>query len=294
MLQTFESERTDAHRLCTTPDGWVERFGRDVLVSYKSEAACERLSTEFFLWAQTANFTPARVIGRFLPIKNAEREHPKLLFGDDGSDWRGVAIERHLRYGIDFSAGYSVGLFVDQRENRRFVREVDTKRMLNCFAYTCAFSVAGAASGAETLSIDLSRKSLERGRENFALNALSATGHRFMADDVFDVLPRLARKGELFDMIILDPPTFSRSRRGKTFQVESDFERLLLLALEVADRDCRLLLSTNCTSLDGRALEVMARFSLKGSRRAGKLHREPAPAEFPPGSAASTIWLTLR
>jgi len=107
------------------------------------------------------------------------------------------------------------------------------------------------------------------------------------------VLPRLARRGEKFDMLVLDPPTFSRSRRGRTFQVQSDFETLLSTALELADRDSHILLSTNSSSLDERALEVMARFCLKAARRAGKFHRQPKPAEFPPGAGASTVWLTL-
>src|SRR5438067_10512320 len=97
----------------------------------------------------------------------------------------------------------------------------------------------------------------------------------------------------MLDMIVLDPPTFSRSRRGRTFQVQSDFENLLLTALEVADRDSHILLSTNFSNLDERALEVMARCYLKAARRAGKFHRQPKPAEFPPGAGASTVWLTL-
>jgi 23S rRNA (cytosine1962-C5)-methyltransferase len=231
---------------------------------------------------------------RFLPKRNEERTAPKLILGDSNISSRSVVMERGLRFEIDFSIGYSVGLFIDQRENRTFVRKSASKRILNCFAYTCSFSVAAAIAGANTVSVDLSQKSLERGRANFVLNNLPATGHHFIVDDVFEVLPRLSRKGEKFDLIVLDPPTFSRSHRGKTFQVESDFEGLLIAALEVADRDCRILLSTNCTALNERALEVMARFCLKASRRAGSFHSEPRPVEFPPSSGASTIWLTLR
>ena len=189
--------------------------------------------------------------------------------------------ERSLRYGIDFAAGYSVGLFVDQRENRRFVRQVAPKNLLNCFSYTCSFSVAAATVDAKTVSIDLSKKSLARGKENFALNSLATNGHQFIADDVMEVLPRLARKGEKFDVIILDPPTFSRSHRGKAFQVEQDFETLLLAALEVAERDARILLSTNCMDLRDAGLEVMARYCLKTTRRAGTFHQEPALPDFP-------------
>jgi 23S rRNA G2069 N7-methylase RlmK/C1962 C5-methylase RlmI len=93
---------------------------------------------------------------------------------------------------------------------------------------------------------------------------------------------------------ILDPPTFSRSRRGRSFQVEHDFEKLLIAALELTERDAKILLSSNYTKLNERALEVVARFGLKVVRRAGNFHRTPALPDFPPGAAARSIWLTLR
>lgn len=291
----FGAEQTDAIRLCTCPDGWVERFGMDVLISHKNPGALERLKTELCLWALNVDFQFLRIFARFLPKRNADREAPHLVLGDPDTNLQSTAMERTLRYGIDFEAGYSVGLFIDQRENRRFVREVGPGSLLNCFAYTCSFSVAAATVGARTVNIDLSKKSLARGRENFALNSLLATNdHRFLADDVMEVLPRLARKGEKFDVIILDPPTFSRSHRGKAFQVEQDFEKLLMAALEVAERDGKILLSTNCSSLRERALEVMARYCLKATRRAGTFHRECPLSDFPPGVGAATVWLTLR
>jgi 23S rRNA (cytosine1962-C5)-methyltransferase len=290
----FIAQQTTALRLCTCPDGWAERFGVDVLISYKTDAALERLKTELCLWALNAGFQFRRVFARFLPKQNADREAPAMILGDPDTNVQSTVLERSLGYTIDFSAGYSVGLFIDQRENRRFVRDLAPKTLLNCFAYTCSFSVAAATVGATTVSIDLSKKSLARGRENFALNSISTTDHRFLADDVMAVLPRLARKGEKFDVIILDPPTFSRSHKGQTFQVEQDFEKLLLAALEVAERDARILLSTNCSTLRERALEVMGRFCLKATRRAGDFHHEPPLPDFPPGAGAATVWLTLR
>ncbi|MGI9114120.1 MAG: hypothetical protein DLM52_11705 [Chthoniobacterales bacterium] len=293
LLRQFELEKTSAYRLCTAAGGWVERYGEDVLVSFQSDDVRERLTTEYFLWAQRTGFVLKRMFARFLPRANAERVAPRLLLGDPTLSLRSVVMERGLEFGLDFGAGYSAGLFIDQRENRSFVRHVAPKKLLNCFAYTGSFSIAAAASGASTLSIDLSRKSLERTQENFALNQMSTAGHRFLTDDVLEVIPRLARKGEKFDLIVLDPPTFSRARR-RTFHVESDFERLLCAALGLAERGGRILLSTNCLKLTERTLEVMARFCLKTARRAGDFHRQPLPVEFPPGSAASTVWLTLR
>jgi 23S rRNA (cytosine1962-C5)-methyltransferase len=292
--RTFIAQQTDALRLCTAPDGWVERYGVDVLISHKTDAALERLKTELCLWALNVGFSFRRVFARFLPKQNAEREAPTLILGDPDTNVQSTALERNLCYAIDFSAGYSVGLFIDQRENRRLVRDLGPKTLLNCFAYTCSFSVAAATVGATTVSVDLSKKSLARGRENFALNSVATTDHRFIADDVMAVLPRMARKGEKFDVIILDPPTFSRSHRGKTFQVENDFENLLLAALEVAERNAHILLSTNCSTLGQRVLEVMGRFCLKATRRAGDFHREPPLPDFPPGVGAATVWLALR
>jgi 23S rRNA (cytosine1962-C5)-methyltransferase len=294
LLRDFEAEGTDAHRLCTIEDGWVERFDRDVLISFKRVLARERLIQELQSWASTVGFEFGRIFARFIPRKNEERETPRLIFGDPAENLQTIATERHLKFGVDFGAGYSVGFFVDQRENRRHVRHIAPKRLLNCFAYTCSFSVSAAYVGATTLNVDLSKKSLARGRENFALNSLSTADHRFIADDVMAVLPRLARQGEKFDAIILDPPTFSRAPGGKAFQVENDFEKLLVVALDLAERDSHVLLSTNCSTLREHALEVMARYCLKARRRAARFHRQPPLPDFPPGSRASSIWLTLR
>ncbi|HWY39484.1 MAG TPA: class I SAM-dependent methyltransferase [Chthoniobacterales bacterium] len=293
LLRAFEAEGTNAHRLCTIDDGWAERFGADVLISFRSNAARDRLVSELHGWSASASFDPDRVFGRFLPRKNEEREMPKLLFGNEDESLQTVATEHHLNFGVDFSAGYSVGLFVDQRENRQFVRHVKPKRVLNCFAYTCSFSVAAASVGAQTVNVDLSKKSLERGRQNFALNELSTDGHQFIADDVRPVLRRLSRRNQKFDMIILDPPTFSRTKGGAAFHVEKDFEELIAAALEVAERGARILLSTNCETLTEQGLERMARYSLKLSRSSGAFHRQPPAADFPPASAARSIWLTL-
>ena len=294
LLRDFRAEGTDAHRLCTVDDGWVERFGRDVLISFKRVLTRERLVVELQSWASSVGFEFGRIFARFIPLKNEQREPPRLIFGDPRENLQTIATERHLRFGIDFGTGYSPGLFLDQRENRRYVRHISPKRLLNCFAYTCSFSVSAAYVGAATLNIDLSKNYLARGRENFALNCLPTIDHRFITDDVRTVLSRLVRKGEKFDVIILDPPTFSRSPGGKRFQVEHDFENLLIDALQLAERDSHVLVSTNCSALREHALEVMARYCLKATGRAATFHRPAQLADFPPGARASSIWLTLR
>src|SRR5262245_27197732 len=294
LLRDFQSEGTDSHRLCTIEDGWVERFGSDVLISFKRVFARERLLEELQTWAESFGLAVRRVFARLIPAKSERRESPALIVGDPGESLQTVATEWYLRFGINFSTGYSPGLFLDQRENRRYVRHIAPRRLLNCFAYTCSFSVCAACSGASTLNIDLSKKYLARGRENFALNNLSTINHRFITDEVRSVLLRLAQRDHKLSAIILDPPTFSRSPEGKTFQVQHDFENLLINALAVAERDAHVLVSTNCSAIGVRALEVMARYCLKETRRAATFHRPLPLPDFPPRTGASSVWLALR
>jgi 23S rRNA (cytosine1962-C5)-methyltransferase len=292
--QAFAAAGTDAHRLCTIGTGWVERFGNDVLISHKDDASLEILRKGLEIWVEANGFRPRRVFGKFLPKQNEERIAPILIQGDVTLPLLTTVAENGVRYGLDFGAGYSAGLFIDQRANRAFVHRAAPRRLLNTFAYTCSFSVVAALAGGATVNVDLSKKSLDRGRENFALNGIDAATHRFFADDVLDVLPRLGRKNEQFDTIVLDPPTFSRGNKGRRFQVEEDMEALLTAALELAAPRARVLLSTNCTRLNRRALESIARFALKATRRAADFHAEPALPDIPAGAAAQTLWVLLK
>ena len=294
LLRQFEREGTNAHRLCTTDCGWVERYGRDILISFQNQTERDRLMGGFLAWKKTAQFGFDRIFGRLLPRKSVERAAPRLLSGNPGASPRTTVTERRLKFGIDFAAGYSVGLFIDQRENRSDLRKLALRRLLNCFAFTCSFSVAAASAGTQTVNVDLSKKWLARGRENFRLNGLSTNGHRFIEDDVRPFLRRLARRGEKFDVIILDPPTFSRAPGGKAFRVEHDFADLLLGALELAMRGTQILLSTNCATLDTQSLETVARFCLKRTEQVGTFRSSKQPIDLPPGGGASSGWLTLR
>ena len=291
-LEAFAAAQTTAHRLYSSGSVWVERFGEDLLLSHQNESLRDELLELLPGWCAARGLGWRRIFGKFIPRQNQERTAPVLLLGDAGAPMETVVEEAGMRFAMDFAAGYSAGLFIDQRANRAFVRRVGGKRLLNTFSYTCSFSVAAALGGALTTSVDLSRKSLDRGRENFALNGVDAeAGHRFYADDVLDLLPRLARKGEQFDAIVLDPPTFSRGNKGRRFQVEHDFEQLLLAALEVAAPQCRILLSTNCTRLTRRSLETIARHCLKLVRRPARFHTEQPLPDVPSEFSAQTLWV---
>jgi 23S rRNA (cytosine1962-C5)-methyltransferase len=290
----FATGGTDAHRLASGPGMWLERFGPDLLLSYQSEAARDALLAELDARCAAYGFVPRRLFGKYLPQHAAERGAPVLLRGGKSLPLATEAVEASVRYGLDFAIGYSAGLFIDQRANRARIGEVLPKRLLNTFAYTCSFSVVGALAGAETLSVDLSRRSLTRGEENFQRNGLDPKkGHRFIADDVLAVLPRLARRGETFDLIVIDPPTFSRNQAGEAFQVQRDFDRLVSLALEVAAPRAKLLLSVNHSEMRVADLERAARVALKLQGKSGRFSASAPLPDFPAGHGAKTIWLEI-
>ena len=290
----LEGEGTDAYRLASGPGIWLERFGSDLLLSYQAEPDGERALVELDSRCAAYNFQPRRVFGKHLPHQASERSAPALLRGDAVLPMETEVREAGVRFGLDFAGGYSAGLFIDQRENRARLREFRPRRLLNTFAYTCSFSVIGALSGAETMSIDLSRRSLVRGEENFQRNGLDPkAGHKFIADDVLAVLPRLARRGEKFDAIILDPPTFSRNQSGDAFRVQHDFDRLVQLTLEVAAPSAKILLSVNHSDMRAADLERAARAALRLQKRSGRFQPSPPLADFPPDHGAKTLWLEL-
>jgi 23S rRNA (cytosine1962-C5)-methyltransferase len=207
-----------------------------------------------------------------------------------------VIEENALRYRVDFQAGYSQGIFLDQRDNRLTLRRRTAAgtAVLNCFAYTCAFSVAAAAAGAATVSIDLSRRSLDWGRENFVLNGLGTgegEGHEFVSGDVFDWLRRFHKQGRRFAGVVLDPPTFSRNREGHVFRVREDFGRLVELAAPLLEPAGWMLCTANQRSLAGGDFRRMIVASLPDAKR-WKIDPAPMPADFSGTQYLQTAWLS--
>ncbi|MCB9507581.1 MAG: class I SAM-dependent methyltransferase [Myxococcales bacterium] len=174
-----------------------------------------------------------------------------------------VVSEAGLRFHVDLGPYLDTGLFLDHRPLRtRFGREAAGRRTLNLFAYTGAFSVHAAAGGAaHTTTVDLSRTYLDWFGENLVLNGLDGPRHERIRADSFDALRELAAARERFDLIVVDPPTFSNSKRmSGTFDVQRDHTALLRLVLSVAAPGATVYFSTNRRkfSLDS-AVEELAR-----------------------------------
>jgi 23S rRNA (cytosine1962-C5)-methyltransferase len=219
---------------------------------------------------------------------------PQLVWGKAAPETF-VILENGLSFEVSFTEGYSVGLFLDQRENRRrlltgyiapdFQMAPSSGRppqLLNTFAYTCGFSVAAASAGWLTTSLDLSRKYLDWGRRNMALNGIDPSRHDFIYGDVFDWIRRLSKKGRQFNAIVLDPPTFSRSKVSGVFRAEKDYGRLVGSALEILEPEGILLASTNAAEwAPALFMDTLEKAVRKSGRRLLKTHYVPQPPDFP-------------
>jgi 23S rRNA (cytosine1962-C5)-methyltransferase len=198
--------------------------------------------------------------------------------------------ENALNFEISFQAGYSQGLFLDQRDNRAEVRRRmrPGQRLLNTFAYTGAFSVAAASAGAQTTTLDLSQPALDWAKRNFRHNALDPAAHHFCKGDTFHWLRRFAKQGRQFDAIVLDPPTFSRDEKGKIFRVENDFGSLAALAMDILTPGGWLLCCSNCRALSAADFE---RQILTSSRRRLDTRATPMPADFTGEPYLKSVWV---
>jgi 23S rRNA (cytosine1962-C5)-methyltransferase len=156
-------------------------------------------------------------------------------------------LEEGLSFRVRLGDGLSTGLFLDQRANRRRVREMAKgKRVANLFSYTCGFTVAAALGGAtSSVSVDASLAALARGRDNLEDAGIAEPRlHAFIAEDVFAWLPRAVRRGEAYDVVVVDPPSYSSTRSGR-FVAESDYGSLAEQALALVAPAGRLLACTN-------------------------------------------------
>lgn len=203
------------------------------------------------------------------PLLDAIREglgHPAELFHRFGHRAMGgpdagqrVVAEHGLRFEVGLLPHRNTGLFLDAREARRWVRtHAEGRRILNLFAYTCAFGVAAAAGGARaTTNVDAVPSALERGRRNYELNGLRHDGRTFAESDVLDALKRARKSGAGFDGIVLHaPPLETGGVRGRRTDGAKDFERLVSACREVLAPGGWLLVAWTATALPVAELTV--------------------------------------
>jgi 23S rRNA (cytosine1962-C5)-methyltransferase len=190
--------------------------------------------------------------------------------------------EHGVPYEARLSEGLRTGLFLDQRDNRALLRRLaNGKRVLNLFGYTGSFSVAALVGGATSaITVDVSKAALSWADRNVARLGC-ADRHHSLAEDAFVALKTFAARGERFDCVVVDPPSYSTSKHGR-FRAIKDYERLCGAALEVLSPDGILLA---CLNHHGIAQPMLRRFvqaaAHTGGRSIMKLRDLATPCDFP-------------
>jgi len=161
-----------------------------------------------------------------------------------------IVKENGVNFAVYLDDGAMTGIFLDQKEVRKTLRDKysNGKSMFNAFSYTGAFSVYAQLGGAKkTTSVDLAKRSLDKTSEQFEVNNIDPTTQEIVVDDVFNYFKYAVKKQFKFDVVVLDPPSFARSKK-MTFSVSKDYVKLLKEAIQITNKNGIIVASTNSAS----------------------------------------------
>jgi 23S rRNA (cytosine1962-C5)-methyltransferase len=261
----------------------VDRFSDVAVIHVDSPELLDRWIPE--LKAELVAFTAAfakvhpRAASRLTPTELDKLAPAEPLWGSFVHEVE--VVENGVQYAVRPGAGLSAGLFLDMREVRNWVRHNAAGRtVLNVFAYTCAFGVSASLGKAKrVVNVDVSRRYLEWGQANYRLNDVVADQRDFIYGDALDWLDRFARRQSRFDLVIVDPPSFSST----PFSVSKDYPRLIEAAARVVAPAGMLLAATNHAGTTDVRFEAWIRAGLAFAGRQGQAAQrwhEPQP-DFP-------------
>lgn len=207
------------------------------------------------------------VLRNDVPARKLEglEEYVKVVQGEIPS--QNILIENNLKFNFDPLLGQKTGWFFDQRENRKFISSIAKgKDVLDCYCYNGGFGINAAAAGAKSVSfVDSSDAAINNVKENISLNNLSGN-FEFFNDKVFDSLENLAVAGKKYQLVLLDPPAFIKSKKD-FFAGIKGYEKLTKIAAKLVDKGGYLFIAS-CSHNAG--LDDLVKASADGIRKAGR------------------------
>lgn len=202
-----------------------------------------------------------------------------------------IVKENGINFAVYLNDGAMTGIFLDQRDVRNAIKEryAQGKTVLNTFSYTGAFSVAAALGGAmKTTSVDLAKRSNSKTIEQFSVNGIDYESQDILVMDVFNYFKYAKRKEMKFDLVVLDPPSFARSKKY-TFSTSKDYTNLMREAIAITEEDGIIVASTNSASFgmkkfkgfiekafveEGKKYKIVEEFTLPQDFRVRKEFKE--------------------
>jgi len=186
-----------------------------------------------------------------------------------------IVKESGGHFAIHLDDGPMVGVFLDQREVRKTIRDkyAKGKTVLNTFSYTGAFSIFAALGGSKkTISVDLAKRSLSKTQEQFSVNNINLEEQEIVVADIFDYFKTAIKAKKSFDIVVLDPPSFARSKK-RTFSAAKDYTSLLEDAIKVTNKNGIIVASTNCSKFGIMAFRDFIAKAFKNSNKKYKMEK---------------------
>lgn len=245
----FSSRGTDCYRIFNRHFAnlplLIDRYGQYMHVTVLEGQEDLELSPEDLKKIAGALYCPVeRLIVKQRQNLTDHEQYSSL----DNQQEKLLVSENDLKFQVNLRDYIDTGLFLDHRPTRQMVREdCFDLSVLNLFSYTGSFSVYAASGGARRITtVDLSGPYIEQAKENFRINDFLPGAFEFVQADVFKFLEEAAEKKEKWDLIILDPPTFSNSRKmDRTLKIQKDYKELIEACFKVMKGGGRLLFSNN-------------------------------------------------
>ncbi|MEI8356167.1 MAG: class I SAM-dependent rRNA methyltransferase [Deltaproteobacteria bacterium] len=283
---------TNAYRLINAegdglPGLTVDLYGEYLVVQLYSSAW--RIHLQLLSQLLQELLQPAGIYEKSRPQKTRQLEqtsdtkkYSRLMAGSPAPQPLEVR-ENGLNFLVKLEEGLNTGLFLDQRKNRReLMTRVSGKRLLNLFAYTASFSVSAVAAGASRVtSVDASPTYTEWAKANFGVNRLNPKRHDFIVGDCLSVLHDLARQGKNYDIIIMDPPSFSTTNSSR-FTTRGGTSGLVAAALPLLQPGGLLITSSNHQKIDvADYLKELRRGALQAGSGLQVISLSGQPEDFP-------------
>ncbi|MEF8679111.1 UNVERIFIED_CONTAM: class I SAM-dependent rRNA methyltransferase [Bacillus cereus] len=253
--QFYKSSDTTAFRVVNGEgDGLggliIDYYDGYYVVSWYSEGIYTFRDEIIAALQKVANFKGIYEKKRF-DTKGKYIEGDDFVAGERG-EFPLIVKENGVNFAVYLNEGAMVGVFLDQRNVRKQIRDKYAKgrTVLNMFSYTGAFSVFAALGGAsKTTSVDLANRSLSKTIEQFSVNEVDYEAQDIIVEDVFLYFKYAAKKKMKFDMVVLDPPSFARSKKY-TFSAAKDYKNLLKETIAITENNGIIVASTNCSAFD--------------------------------------------
>lgn len=253
--QFYKSSDTTAFRVLNGEgDGLggliIDYYDGYYVVSWYSEGIYTFRDEIIAALQKVANFKGIYEKKRF-DTKGKYIEGDDFVAGERG-EFPLIVKENGVNFAVYLNDGAMVGVFLDQRNVRKQIRDkyATGRTVLNMFSYTGAFSVFAALGGAsKTTSVDLANRSLSKTIEQFSVNEIDYEAQDIIVEDVFLYFKYAAKKKMKFDMVVLDPPSFARSKKY-TFSAAKDYKNLLKETIAITENNGIIVASTNCSAFD--------------------------------------------